>query len=174
MYKLESEEHLERILVVEDDPDHLELTTVALKRCSPRTEIISLDDGQEALDYLFATGIYIQEGPPPPPNLILLDLKLPKIDGLEVLRQVKRDERLNTIPIYVLTTSSDQYDMERCYEAGVNLFVTKPPAFHQYLEAVEQLIQFYTLHLQKDPESSESPMSPESQESPASEEVTNG
>lgn len=125
------------ILLVEDNPDDEELTVVALKKSHIANEVVVARDGEEALDYLFATGPHA--GSVFMPAVILLDLKLPKIDGLEVLRRLRANERTRRIPVVVLTSSKEQEDVVESYNLGANSYVRKPVDFDQFLEASKQL-----------------------------------
>ena len=125
------------ILLVEDNPDDEELTVVALKKSHIANEVVVARDGEEALDYLFATGPHA--GSTFIPAVILLDLKLPKIDGLEVLRRLRAHERTRRIPVVVLTSSKEQEDVVESYNLGANSYVRKPVDFDQFLEASKQL-----------------------------------
>ena len=116
---------LEPILLVEDNPKDLELTLLALEKCHLANEVVTVRDGAEALDYLFRRGDYAAR-PPGNPALILLDVKLPKVDGIEVLQQMRTDEGLRAIPVVMLTTSSEEQDILRSYEFGANAYVVKP------------------------------------------------
>lgn len=135
-------DRLNTIMMVEDNLDHQELIMVALKKYAPDSRIVALSDGKEALDYLFCTEDHDHSSGQFPPNMILLDLKLPKVDGLEVLKRIKGDSILKNIPVYMLTTSSATEDMQRCYRAGVNRYVTKPPDFLKMMEAIQELLDF--------------------------------
>jgi len=125
------------ILLVEDNPDDEELTVVALKKSHIANEVVVARDGEEALDYLFATGPH--EGSTFVPAVILLDLKLPKIDGLEGLRRLRAHERTRRIPVVILTSSKEQEDVVEGYSLGANSYVRKPVDFDQFLEASRQL-----------------------------------
>jgi two-component system response regulator len=125
------------ILLVEDNPDDEELTVVALRKSHIANEVVVARDGEEALDYLFATGPHV--GSTFLPAVILLDLKLPKIDGLEVLRRLRANERTRRIPVVVLTSSKEQEDVVESYNLGANSYVRKPVDFDQFLEASKQL-----------------------------------
>jgi two-component system response regulator len=124
------------ILLVEDQPDDELLTIRALKKNNIRNEVKVVRDGAEALDYLFARGQYEQRSLP---QVILLDLKLPKVDGLEVLRQVRADPRTRPLPVIVLTSSKEERDVVQSYNLGANSYVRKPVDFEQFSEAVRQL-----------------------------------
>ena len=135
---------LGRILLVEDDPRDVELTLTALGDYNLANEVSVARDGQQALDYLYCKGEYSGR-PTENPAVLLLDLKLPKIDGLEVLKQVKGDERLKRIPVVVLTSSREEVDMMRSYELGVNAYVVKPVDFHEFVNAVKELGVFWAV-----------------------------
>jgi CheY-like chemotaxis protein len=137
-------ERLGRILMVEDDPRDVELTLTALDDYKLANEVVVCRDGQEALDYLYSRGKFndrVDENP----AVMLLDLKLPKIDGLEVLQQIKADERLQMIPVVVLTSSHEESDMMRSYKLGVNAYVVKPVDFHEFVNAVKELGVFWAV-----------------------------
>lgn len=126
------------ILLVEDNPDDVVLTMNALQENNILNKVVVAKDGVEALDYLFSEGEFADRVPGNP-QLVLLDLKLPKIDGLEVLSRLRQDERTKRIPVVILTTSSEQQDMVRGYDLGANSFVRKPVDFSDFLSAVRQL-----------------------------------
>ena len=130
------------ILVVDDNPDHLELTTMALGECCDPREIVTAGDGVEALDYLYRRDAFADR-PSDPPGLVLLDLKMPKVDGLEVLRRIKGDPALKMIPVVVLTSSREEYDLMCTYDLGVNAYVVKPVSFEDFTSAVQALGQFW-------------------------------
>lgn len=127
------------IMLVEDNPDDEALTLRALKRNNIRNEVVIARDGVEALDYLFATGTHAQRDISVQPVVILLDLKLPKVDGLEVLRRLRADERTKCIPVVVLTSSKEEQDLINSYSFGCNSYIRKPVDFMQFVEAVRQL-----------------------------------
>jgi two-component system response regulator len=127
------------ILLVEDNPDDVELTRRAFEKSNIANEIIVAGDGQAALDYLFVTGAHAGRDPTVMPDVVLLDLKLPKIDGLEVLRRVRADERTKRLPVVVLTTSKEDKDIIGSYNLGANSYVRKPVDFAQFLDAARQL-----------------------------------
>jgi CheY-like chemotaxis protein len=135
---------LGRILIVEDDPNDVELTLTALGEYNLANEVVVTRDGQQALDYLYCQGEF-HTRPNENPAVMLLDLKLPKIDGLEVLQQVKADERLKMIPVVVLTSSNEEKDMMRSYSLGVNGYVVKPVDFHEFVNAVKELGIFWAV-----------------------------
>jgi two-component system response regulator len=127
------------ILLVEDNPDDVELTRIAFKESRIANELVVAHDGEEALDYVFGTGKYAGRDAKVRPSVILLDLKLPKVDGLEVLRRLRADERTRRIPVVVLTSSREQEDVVESYDLGANSYVRKPVDFTQFLEATKQL-----------------------------------
>jgi two-component system response regulator len=127
------------ILLVEDNPDDVELTLRAFRESKLANEIVVVRDGKEALDYLFCDGAYAGRDPASAPEVVLLDLKLPKIDGLEVLRRLRADERTRRQPVVVLTSSSEQKDIVTSYDYGANSFIRKPVDYAQFLEAVKHL-----------------------------------
>ena len=127
------------ILLVEDNPDDAELTLRAFRRSKVLNEVVLARDGVEALDYLFRTGSHSARDPDASPEMVLLDLKLPKIDGLEVLRRMRADERTRRTPVVVLTSSGEERDIVSSYDLGANSFVRKPVDFAQFLEAAQQL-----------------------------------
>jgi CheY-like chemotaxis protein len=135
---------LGRILVVEGDPRDVELTLAALEDYNLSNEVVVTRDGQEALDYLYCRGQFKTRANDNP-AVMLLDLKLPKIDGLEVLQQVKSDEHLKMIPVVVLTSSHEEKDMMRSYTLGVNAYVVKPVDFHEFVNAVKELGVFWAI-----------------------------
>lgn len=127
------------ILLVEDNPDDETLTLRALKKNNIGNKVFVVRDGAEALDFLFCTGAYADRDPREIPQVILLDLKLPKVDGLEVLRRVRADERTRLLPIVILTLSNEEQDLIEGYKNGANSYVRKPVDFTQFVEAVQQL-----------------------------------
>lgn len=127
------------ILLVEDNDDDVELTRRAFARGNLINELIVVRDGQEALDYLFATGAYADRDAASLPHLVLLDLNLPKINGLEVLRRIRSAETTKRLPVVVLTTSKEEKDIFGSYDLGANSYVRKPVDFAQFTEAVQQL-----------------------------------
>ncbi len=133
------------ILLVEDNPDDVELTLRALEKHNIRNEITVVRDGAEALDYLFATSAYAKRDKSTMPAVILLDLKLPKIDGLEVLRRIRADERTKLLPVVILTSSKEEQDIINGYKLGANSYVRKPVDFSQFSDAVRQLGLYWLL-----------------------------
>ena len=133
-----------RILLVEDDPKDVELTINALSEHNLANDVLVMRDGAEALDYLYRRGRFVNE-PGGNPIVILLDLKMPKVDGLQVLRQIKADKNLQTIPVVILTSSRESRDLESCYQLGVNAYVVKPVKFVEFMNAVKQVGIFWAL-----------------------------
>ena len=133
------------ILLVEDNPNDVELTLHAFAKSNLANPIKVLRDGAEALEYLFGTGVYAGRDLNPQPRVILLDLKLPKVDGLEVLRRVKADPRTKTIPVVVLTSSHEESDIVESYKLGVNSYIVKPVDFEQFTESVRALGMYWLL-----------------------------
>jgi len=127
------------ILLVEDNPDDEALTLRALKKNNILNEVVVAHDGVEALDYLFGTGTHAGRNPSHLPQVVLLDLKLPKVDGLEVLRRIRADERTKLLPVVVLTSSKEDQDLLKSYSLHANSYVRKPVDFTQFTEAVRQL-----------------------------------
>ena len=138
------------ILLVEDNQDDEELALLAFQKGRVANSVIVARDGVEALDYLFGTGPHAGREASDLPALMLLDLKLPRIDGLEVLRRVRADPRTRRLPVVILTSSKEDEDLMRAYDLGVNSYVRKPVAFEQFVEAVAQL-QIYWLVLNEQP-----------------------
>ena len=135
---------LKPILLVEDSPKDLELTMAALTKCQLANKIIVARDGAEALDFLFMRGDY-KTRPAGNPAVVLLDLKLPKVDGLEVLERLKRDPVTRNTPVVMLTSSREEQDVVRSYELGVNAFVVKPVGFQDFFQAVRDLGVFWAI-----------------------------
>ncbi|HOS04716.1 MAG TPA: response regulator [Syntrophorhabdaceae bacterium] len=127
------------ILLVEDNPDDVELTLHALKKNKITNKIVVAEDGKEALDYLFGEGMYAERDISKTPVLILLDLNLPKIDGIEVLKRIKSDERTCLLPTVILTSSNEEKDLVNGYRFGANSYIRKPVDFNQFAEAIRQL-----------------------------------
>ena len=133
------------ILLVEDNPDDEELTIMALKRSRILNEVIVAHDGVEALDYMLCTGAYTGRDPSHMPQVILLDLKLPKLDGLEMLARLRSDPRTQFVPVVVLTSSSEEEDILSSYRLGANSYVRKPVEFSRFADAVQQLGLYWLL-----------------------------
>jgi two-component system, response regulator len=145
---------IKTILLVEDNPDDVQLTLRAFKQHNVQNEIVVARDGMEALDYLFGMGIYADRDTGIMPQLILLDLKLPKIDGLDVLRRVRADKRTCLLPVVILTSSREEQDLTDGYTLGANSYICKPVDFEQFVEAVRQL-DLYWLVLNETPSHNE-------------------
>ncbi|HEY4150849.1 MAG TPA: response regulator [Chitinophagaceae bacterium] len=144
------EHHQVEILLVEDNPHEAELAILSLKKNHLSNKLLHIDDGAEALDFIFSRGNYSENKSFPFPKLILLDLKLPKVDGLEILRQVKGDERTSNIPIVILTSSKEEKDIIESYKLGVNSYIVKPVSFDAFTKAIAEL-GFYWLLLNQEP-----------------------
>jgi two-component system response regulator len=140
-----------RILLVEDNPDHRELTLMTLAENNVRNEIVVANDGLEALDYLFAKGRHAHRDRREVPALILLDLKLPKLGGIDVLRQVRENEYTRLVPVVILTSSSEEEDIVASLENGANSYVRKPVEFGRFVEQVQRL-QVYWLLVHEPPQ----------------------
>ena len=138
------------ILLVEDSVSDAELTIRALKKQNLANNLIHLKNGADALDFIFATGAYAGRDPLKTPKVILLDLKMPKVDGVEVLRRIRDHERTRNIPVVVLTSSKQDPDISACYALGVNSYIVKPVEFDNFLKAVSEL-GFYWLLLNQVP-----------------------
>ena len=141
---MESVNKLGRILMVEDDPKDVELTLTALEEYNLANEVIVTRDGEQALDYLYCRGEYKARSSGNP-AVMLLDLKLPKVDGLQVLKQIKSDGELRMIPVVVLTSSKEEKDMVASYKLGVNAYVVKPVDFHEFVNAIKELGVFWAI-----------------------------
>jgi CheY-like chemotaxis protein len=135
---------LGRILLVEDDPRDVDLTLNALEEYNLANEVVVVHDGEEALDYLHKRGNF-RTRPKENPAVLLLDLKLPKVDGLEVLKHIRADESLKLIPVVVLTSSREERDMVSSYKLGVNAYVVKPVDFHEFVNAIKELGAFWAV-----------------------------
>ena len=144
-------DHIVDLLLVEDNPDDVELTLHAFKKINISNPVHVVRDGAEALEFLFCTGAYahrkIQDGP----KVVLLDLKLPKVDGLEVLRCIRADPRTKSMPVVILTTSREERDIVSSYELGVNSYIVKPVDFEQFVEATRTLGLYWLLLNQRPP-----------------------
>jgi len=139
---MESYEQVE-ILLVEDKATDAELTLRALKRHNLANRVLWVKDGQEALDYMFATGAYADRSPGSDPKLILLDIKLPKISGVDVLRRLKGDERTRSIPVTMLTSSAEERDVIESYQLGVNSYIVKPVDFTKFVDTVSEVGMYW-------------------------------
>jgi two-component system response regulator len=138
------------ILIVEDSPDDVELMMRALKQNNLANQVQICEDGQEALDYLFCEGAHAQRSECKSPKVVFLDLKLPKVDGLEVLRRIKSNESTKTVPIVIVTSSQEEPDLQECYRLGANSYVVKPVDFDSFLKVISDL-GFYWLVVNKQP-----------------------
>jgi CheY-like chemotaxis protein len=141
---------LKRILLVEDNPNDIELTLAALADNHLANEVVVARDGAEALDYLFRRGIFKMRTPGNP-AIVLLDIKLPKVDGLDVLKQLKSDAALRTVPVVMLTSSREEPDLVRSYDLGVNAYVVKPVDFNEFVGALSKLGLFWAVINQPPP-----------------------
>lgn len=139
------EHKIVEILLVEDNPNDVELTLHALKKNNIANQVHVVRDGEEALEYIFCTGVYADRDINHNPKVILLDLKLPKVDGLEVLRQVKANPRTQMIPVVVLTSSREDRDIVESYKLGVNSYIRKPVDFEQFTDAVRTMGMYWLL-----------------------------
>ncbi|WP_020471124.1 response regulator [Zavarzinella formosa] len=135
---------LKPILLAEDNPKDLELTLVALAKSNLANEVVVVRDGEEALDYLFRRGPY-ENREHGHPAVILLDLKMPKVDGLQVLEQVRADKELRSVPVVMLTSSREEPDLRKSYDMGVNAYVVKPVAFREFISAIQDLGVFWAV-----------------------------
>ena len=133
-----------RILLVDDSPQDVEMTLEAMAETHRDHEVIALRDGAEALDYLYRRGAFAGR-PAEQPAVVLLDLKMPKVDGMEVLRQLKNDPQLRLVPVVIMTSSREAQDVIGCYQLGANAYVVKPATFHEFVEIVKHLVAFWTL-----------------------------
>jgi CheY-like chemotaxis protein len=135
---------LKRILLAEDNPNDVELTLAALAEHNLANEVVVVSDGAEALDYLYCRGKFKMRSDNQP-AVVLLDLKMPKMDGLEVLRMIKKDDRLKTLPVVMLTSSREEKDLVESYSLGVNAYVVKPVDFQNFIDAVKKLGMFWAI-----------------------------
>ncbi|HZR24770.1 MAG TPA: response regulator [Vicinamibacterales bacterium] len=142
---------MNEILLVEDNPDDVELTLRAFKKSRVMNEVVVAHDGVEALDYLFATGSYAYRDPNQLPQIVLLDLKLPRIDGLHVLERLRAHPKTRLLPVVILTSSTEQRDLASGYRLGANSYVRKPVDFQEFVEAVRQLGLYWLLLNQQPP-----------------------
>jgi two-component system response regulator len=133
------------ILLVEDNPSDVDLTKRALQKSRITNDVIVAEDGKEALEYIFGAGAYAGRDVMELPTVVLLDLKLPKVDGLEVLRQIRADERTRRLPVVILTSSKEEQDVATSYDLGANSYIRKPVDFLQFAEAIEQLGLYWLL-----------------------------
>jgi len=127
------------ILLIEDNPSDIGLTQRALAKSHIANELVVIEDGQEALDYLFATGLYADRDATNLPTLVLLDIKLPRVDGLEVLRQIRANQTTSRLPVVILTTSKEEQDIGQSYDLGANSYIRKPVDFTQFVQSVGHL-----------------------------------
>ena len=134
------------ILLVEDNPDDVDLTLRALKKNNIKSKVIIAKDGVEALDYLHGTGMHAGRDTKDQPVIVMLDLKLPKISGMEVLRDIRQNERTSLIPVVILTSSTEKKDMVEGYKLGANSYIRKPVDFEQFAEAIKLLGLYWTLY----------------------------
>jgi two-component system response regulator len=145
------------ILLVEDNPDDVKLTLHALKKCNIANQVAVAGDGVDALDYLFGTGAHAGRDLSDLPAVVLLDLKLPKIDGLEVLRRMRSDHRTKRLPVVVLTSSKEEQDIVASYDLGANSYIRKPVDFDRFIEAVRHLGLYWLLLNEPPPNSKGTP-----------------
>jgi two-component system response regulator len=139
------EHHEVEILLIEDNPEEAELTIRGLKKYNLANKLLHIDDGEEALEFIFSTGRYAGNKAPLHPKLILLDLKLPKVDGLQILREIKANEATKTIPVAVLTSSKEEKDIIESYKLGVNSYIVKPVNFESFTKAVSELGLYWVI-----------------------------
>jgi two-component system response regulator len=148
------------ILLVEDNPNDVQLTLHALKRHRLANRVLVVRDGVEALEFLFATGAYADRRNAESPRLVMLDLKLPRVDGMEVLRAIRGNPRTRTIPVVMLTSSREERDIAETYDLGANSYIVKPVDFEQFTEAVRQLGMYWVLLNQRAPATNDQPHAP--------------
>jgi two-component system, response regulator len=139
------------ILLVDDNPDDVEMTLMAFRKSNIVNEVVVVNDGQEALDYLLGTGAWEGRNCLAMPKIILLDLNLPKVSGLEVLRRMRAEDKTKLLPVVILTTSSEDNDLVSSYDLGANSYVRKPVEFEQFVEAVRQLGLYWLLVNERPP-----------------------
>jgi CheY-like chemotaxis protein len=142
---MENPIHNVEILLVEDSMEDADLVIRSLKKCNLGNSILHVIDGVEALDFIFATGNFSERKIDDKPRLILLDLKMPRVNGLEVLRAIKKDERTKSIPVVIMTSSREDRDLLESYELGVNAYVVKPVVFENFAKAVAELGMFWLM-----------------------------
>ncbi|HPM96271.1 MAG TPA: response regulator, partial [Mesotoga sp.] len=130
-------------LLVEDNPEDIELTLRALKKSKLANNIVVAEDGEEALDFIFARGKYSDRSVICSPKVILLDLKLPKVSGIEVLREIKKDPRTSIIPVVILTSSTQEVDIEESYKLGANSYIVKPVNFENFIQSLRQMNDYW-------------------------------
>ena len=135
------------ILLVEDNANDAEMTIRALKRVNLANKLVHLVNGEEALNFLFAHGEFKERKNAAPPRVILLDIKMPKVDGIEVLKQIKADSRTKTIPVIIMTTSSSERDRQLSYELGANCFVTKPDSYKELIEVTDSIAKLWFVNV---------------------------
>lgn len=133
------------ILLVEDNIDDAELTIRAFQKTNSTNTLIHVKNGEEALNFIFCQGLYAERNMQDVPNLILLDLKMPKVDGIEVLKKIKSDERTKSIPVVMFTSSRESKDIQRCYSLGVNSYIVKPVEFDGFVQAISLLNGYWLL-----------------------------
>lgn len=131
------------ILLVEDNADDIELTRIAFAESKIANRMVVVEDGAQALDYLFARGLHAERDPEALPSIVLLDLNLPKLDGREVLQAIRANPRTRSLPVVVLTTSTEPFDVEASYALGVNSYIQKPVDFEQFVWAVKQVVMYW-------------------------------
>lgn len=142
---------VKKILLVEDNPQDVELTIEAFKHFNLANQVVNVHDGVEAMEYLHYEGAY-KTRPKGNPAVILLDIKMPRMDGIEVLEAIRKDDKLKTIPVVMLTSSREDPDLKRCYELGTNAYVVKPVNFNEFMEAVKQIGVFWAILNEQPPE----------------------
>lgn len=149
-----------RLLLVDDSPRDTEMALDVLQQYNLANEIVTLRDGAEALDYMYRRGEFATRGPSEP-GVILLDLKMPRVGGIEVLRQLKSDPQFRMIPVVVMTSSREDQDLNQCYELGVNAYVVKPLSFHEFIEAIKVVGAFWAVLNEPAPKGSTPPIPPQ-------------
>lgn len=138
------------IVLVEDNPDDAELTIRALKKNKIPSNIVHLKDGAEALEFMFCTGQYAGRNADSKPKVILLDLNMPKVSGIDVLRRIKSDEKTKPIPVIILTSSKESPDVQTCYQLGANSYIVKPVGYENFTEAITELGLYWMLLNQRE------------------------